>query len=79
MPMFFYPKTSDGVMRDDPVGTEHHDKAAAIKEGFTYVREMALERLRCGDDNFEESVVVRDSDGLVLGHKQVVVKSTQSN
>ena len=79
MAMYYFPKTSDGVMRDDPVGTEHRDKASALKEGFTYLREMAMERLKSGDDNFDESVEVRDADGAVLGHKQISVKSSQSD
>lgn len=78
MAMYYFPKTSDGVLRDDPVGTEHQDNAGALKEGFTYVREMAMERLKSGDDNFDESVEIRDAGGAVLGHKQITVKSTQS-
>lgn len=78
MPMYYFPKTSDGVVRDDPVGSEHPDKAGAVKEGFTYVREMAMERLKSGEDNFDESVEIRDADGSVLGRKQVSVKSSQS-
>ena len=78
MPMYFFPKTSDGVLRDDPVGTEHQDEPGAIKEGFTYVREMAMERLKSGDSDFEEIVEIRDADGTVLGRKQICVKSTQS-
>lgn len=78
MPMYYFPKTSDGVLRDDPVGTEHPDKTGALKEGFTYVREMAMERLKSGQDNFEEAVEIRDANGAVLGHKRISVKSTQS-
>ncbi len=78
MPMYYFPKASDGVVRDDPVGSEHHDKAGALKEGFTYVREMALERLKSGDDNFEESVEIRDPEGVVLGCKHITVKSSWS-
>jgi hypothetical protein len=78
MPMYYFPKSSDGVVRDDPVGSEHQDKAGALKEGFTYVREMAMERLKSGDDNFEESVEVHNADGAVLGRKQISVKSAQS-
>lgn len=78
MPMFYFPKTSDGVVRDDPVGSEHQDQTGALKEGFTFVREMAMERLKSGEDNFEEAVEIRDADGAVLGHKQISVKSTQS-
>lgn len=78
MPIYYFPKSSDGVLRDDPVGSEHQDKPGAIKEGFTYVREMAMERLKSGEDDFEEVVEIRDADGAVLGRKQITVKSTQS-
>ncbi|MBA2589789.1 MAG: hypothetical protein H0U98_14325 [Alphaproteobacteria bacterium] len=76
--MYYFPKASDGVVRDDPVGSEHHDKAGALKEGSTYIREMAMERLKGGDDNFEESVEIRDAEGTLLGRKLITVKSSGS-
>jgi hypothetical protein len=39
---------------------------------------MAMERLKSGEDNFDESVEIRDANGSVLGRKQVSVKSSQS-
>ena len=79
MPMYYFPKSSDGVVRDDPVGSEHQDNAGALKEGFTYVREMAMERLKSGEDEFEEAVEIRDADGAVLGRKKIAVKSSESD
>lgn len=78
MPQFFFPTFTDGQRREDPIGSEHETADAAIKEGQTYAREMALERLRMGEITFEETVEVRDQAGALLATRTIRVTGSDS-
>jgi hypothetical protein len=73
MARFFFPTTSDGIQKEDGVGTDHSSAEGAIIEGQTYAREMALERLRKGDTNFEEVIEIRDDAGALIGRRAIKV------
>ncbi len=62
-----------GYYLRDLVGSEHDHSSSALQEGQTHVQEMAMERLREGDLNFEESVEIRDEDGTFLGRRSIRV------
>jgi hypothetical protein len=78
MPRFFFPTTADGKLAEDSVGSEHDHGATALQEGQTHVREMAMERLREGDLDFEESVEIRAEDGTVLGRRSIRVSYSEA-
>lgn len=76
MARYYFPMTSDGVFREDPVGSDHETPDAAVREGHIVLREMAMERLKQGESNFEEAVDVKDEHGATLGHHKISVTST---
>lgn len=76
MPRYYFPMTSDSVLRDDPVGSDHETPDAAVKEGHTVLRELAMERLKQGESNFEEALEVKDEHGATLGRHKISVTST---
>ena len=78
MPRFFFPTTADGKLAEDSVGSEHDHSASALQEGQTHVREMAMERLREGDLDFEERVEIRAEDGTVLGRRSIRVSYSEA-
>jgi hypothetical protein len=78
MSRFFFPTTIDGKLSEDNVGSEHEHSSSALQEGQTHVREMAMERLREGEVNFEEAVEIRAEDGTVLGRRSIRVSYSEA-
>ncbi len=76
MTRYYFPMTSDGIVRQDSVGSDHETPEAALKEGHTVMRELAMERLKQGESNFEEAVEVQDDKGVTLGRHKISVSST---
>ena len=78
MPRFFFPTLADGKLAEDSVGSEHEHSSSALQEGQTHVREMAMERLREGHLDFEETVEIRAEDGTVLGRRSIRVSYSEA-
>jgi hypothetical protein len=76
VPRFYFPALSNGTPRPDPVGSDHDHAQAAIREGQAYAREMAMERIRQGECDFEEIVEIRDEAGRLLGRQAIKVSGS---